>query len=228
MKRIFAALAAAFLSTAANAADLSTKATVRVGYPVGCGYYFGVGTGGSAGAVQGNVAPGTKIVQGNLDALVGYTCPFAGNGFWFVEAQGGISNLNGGTNGLSLNGPAVFIERVGVGSPLNAVFNPFGSSLSMPSLPVLPAGVTQSPGNAYGFVGLVQADMGLTTGAMSGHQWVLAGMVGIGMLTRWSNNVVVDTWAGYQPRSTSTCLSGVGALCAKLGDMVRVGVAFKY
>jgi hypothetical protein len=232
MKKLLVAALALF-STTAFAADLSgvkaiNKAlTAQVGYPTNCGYFYGLGTGGNAGSVNG-AAVGTQIVQGDLDVLVGYTCPFATNAFWFAEGSFGFANLNGNSNGLALSGPLVAIERVGVGSPINTLFNPFNNlSLSMPSLPILPAGTTASPGNGYFFAGLVEQDIGAQIGLASGHQWVVAPMIGLGILTRISNNSVIDTWAGWQMNSNSFCPGG-GTACAKLGNMARVGVSFKY
>lgn len=232
---LIAFVISAFLLPRADAADvLATKAISNAlssrGYPdKHCGVYYGVGTGGNAGAVNG-AAVGTQIVQGDLDAIVGYTCPFADNAFWFAEGSFGFSNLNGSTNGLALSGPLVAIERVGAGSPINNILGslmPANINPSLPSIPLLPAGVTTSPGNGYLFVGLVQQDIGAQIGALSGHQWVVAPMLGAGILTRASNNVMIDTWAGWQMNSNSFCPGG-GSACAKLGNMARVGVSFKY
>jgi opacity protein-like surface antigen len=230
MKKFLIAACAALLSTAAIAADLPVQAINKAlagGYPTRCGYYYGVGTGGSAGAVQGAVV-GTQIVQGEIDALVGYTCPFSGSAFWFVEGSFGMNNVNGSVNGLALSGPVILQQRVGVGSPANALFNPFGSSLSLPSLPALPAGVVASNANPYLFAGIVEQDIAAQLGFDAhSHQWLIAPEVGIGMLTRLSNGVVVDTWAGWQMNSQSFC-PGITGACAKLGNTGRVGVAFKY
>src|SRR5579859_5227337 len=235
VKIMVAALAVSlFLPRGAMASDVSGPAAainkaLTAGYPTTrCGFYYGVGTGGNAGAVNGaNV--GTQIVQGDLDAMVGYTCPIGAAGFWFVEAQGGFANLNGSTNGLALSGPAVFVERFAAGSPINSIMaNPFTSlNASMPSIPLLPTGITTSPGNGYFFGGIVEQDIGAQIGTMSGHQWVVAPIVGLGLLTRASNNVMIDTWAGWQMNSNSFCPGG-GTACAKLGNMARVGVSFKY
>jgi hypothetical protein len=229
MKGLLSLAISLALGSAAFAADLPVKAVpLPSGYPVGCGYYFGAGTAGSAGAVNG-AAVGTQIVQGELDAVIGYTCPFATNAFWFAEASAGINNLNGSVNGLALSGPAVLRERVGVGSPISSVFNPFGTSLSVPSLPLLPNGVTANPlAQPYAFVGLEEQDMTPQLGnGHSGQVWVLSAMVGVGLLTRLSNNVVVDTWAGYEPRSQTFC-PGNGIACASLGNRGVAGVTFKY
>jgi hypothetical protein len=218
-------------ATSAVAADLPLKAASYTGYPTRCGYYFGVGTGGNAGAVNGaGAVVGEQIVQGDIDAMVGYTCPFAGNAFWFVEASGGISGLNGSTNGLALSGPGIFVERAAFGSPINTLLSsiiPASATPSLPSIPLLPAGITTSPSNGYLFAGMVEQDIGAQIGALSGHQWVIAPLIGLGLLTRASNNVMIDTWAGWQLNSNSFCPGG-GTACAKLGNMARVGVSLKY
>jgi hypothetical protein len=232
-KSIFFGITSALLAiTPSIAGDLATKAPplLAAGYPTAkCGFYYGIGTGGNAGAVNG-AAVGTQIVQGDLDALIGYTCPFAQAAFWFMEGSFGFANLNGNTNGFALSGPLVAIERVGVGSPLNGMlgsFIPGSNNLALPSLPLLPANLTTSPGNGYLFAGLVEQDIGAQIAALSGHQWVIAPMLGAGLLTRVSNGSVIDTWAGWQMNSNSFCPGG-GSACGRLGNMARVGVSIKY
>jgi hypothetical protein len=225
-------LALGLLSSAANAADLAGLGAINKaltsGYPTRCGFYYGVGTGGNAGAVSGGPV-GTQIVQGDLDAILGYTCPFAGNAFGFVEVQGGFSNLNGGTNGLALSGPGVFIERVGVGSPIQQYLSGILPNLNLPAVPALPSTPGATPGApaSYGFAGLVEQDFGAQIGNNpSAHNWVVAPIIGIGLLTRYSNNMVVDTWAGWQMNATnSICF---GSNCVKPGNMARIGVSLKY
>lgn len=228
MKRLLVSIALLLGGIPAYAADQALPAINKAlvsGYPVKCGVYYGIGTQGSAGAVDGAVV-GTQIVQGQLDGIIGYTCPFATNAFWFIEGSAGVNNINGSVNGLALSGPLVFTQRFGVGSPANALFNPFGTSLSMPSLPILPAGVVSSTANPYLFAGIVEQDVATQVGFDSHtHVWVIAPMIGTGMLTRLSNGVVVDTWAGWQMNSQSFCPDN---RCGKLGNAGRVGVSFKY
>lgn len=101
---------------ASNAADLPGALPVKAaaaGYPVGCGAYFGINTLGSTASVQG--APvGQQMVQGDVGGTLGYTCPFAGKGYWFAEGMVDWANLNGSQNGLALTGPVHLAQRVGV------------------------------------------------------------------------------------------------------------------
>lgn len=227
MKRLIIAAALAALAFPAFAADMPVKYAAAKGYPLArCGIYFGLGTGGSAGAVDGAVV-GTQIVQGQLDALVGYTCPFRADGFWFVEGSVGMNNVNGSVNGLAISGPLVLMQRVGLGTPINHLFNPFAGNISLPSLPPLPNGVTAGPANGYFFAGLVEQDISAQVGTGHTKQWLIAPMVGVGLLTRLSDGVVIDTWGGWQMNSQSFCPGG-GTGCAKLGNTGRVGVSFKY
>lgn len=226
----------ASLMSAAAAADLPVKTfgeskkaqLFGSAYPTTkCGFYYGLGTGGSALAVDGAVV-GDRVVQGELDALVGYTCPFGADAFWFAEGSIGFNNVNGSVNGLALSGPLILIQRAGAGSPINKWFNPFGNSLALPSLPALPSGVTAGPANAYFFAGLVEQDISAQIlNDEHTKQWLIAPMIGVGLLSRFSDGVVVDTWAGWQMNSQSFCPGG-GDRCAKLGNGGRVGVSFKY
>ena len=93
-------------STVVHAADVANKANpFSSPYDLTkAGAYFGAGIGGSESTVNGtNVIPGTQIVQGSIFGTVGYGAPInaATGSFWFAEAQFGIQNLNGNTNGLS-------------------------------------------------------------------------------------------------------------------------------
>lgn len=231
--KLLALITAVAFTPLAHAGDISgpsaiTKA-LTAGYPTKCGGYYGIGTGGNAGAVTGG-AVGSQIVQGDLDIMVGYTCPFAGNAFWFAEVQGGFSNLNGSSNGLALSGPGVFIERVGIGSPIQQYLSAILPNMNLPALPSLPAtpGATPltSPAS-YAFAGLVEQDFQAQVGLnSSGHDWVVAPIIGVGLLTRYSNNMVIDTWAGWQMNATNSICFGGG--CVKPGNMARVGLSLKY
>ena len=218
------ALSLFLLVTPALAADLPVKSPKNLfgsAYPTTQGgMYYGIGTGGSAAPVNGNVV-GEEIVGGEIDAILGYTCPIGAQGFWFAEGSIGVNNLHGGINTFATSGPLVMIERVGAGSPLNALINPFGNTLSMPSLPVLPNGVTASPALPYLFAGSVQQQLDVA----NSKQWLIAPLLGAGMIYRLSNGSVADVWAGWQLNSQGICTI-VG--CARTGNGGRMGIAFKF
>lgn len=217
------AAAAIALAQPVCAADLPTFPTKAFGnaFPTTkCGMYYGLGMGGSASAVTG-AAVGTQMIGGELDAILGYTCPIGAAGFWFVEGQIGINNLNGSVNGFALDGPLVMIQRAGAGSPINALINPFGNSLAVPSLPVLPTGITAGPALPYVFGGVVEQQLNVA----QSKQWLIAPLVGAGFIYRLSNGSVADVWAGWQLNSQSICTIGI---CGHSGNGARVGVAFKF
>src|SRR6185312_5172949 len=128
-KAVGAAVVLAFVALqpgTARAGDLALKAPPKFVNPfsqaytlTACGGYYGINTIGTSGAVQGDVSPGTQVVQGGICATVGRGCPInATNGsFWFAEALFDITNVNGNVNGLSLSGPASFTQRFGAGTP---------------------------------------------------------------------------------------------------------------
>jgi hypothetical protein len=223
MKNIFKLLLAAAgiaLAQPVWAADLPTKAFGNAFPSTKCGMYYGLGTGGSATSVTG-ASVGTQQIGGELDAIVGYTCPLGATGFWFVEGSIGVNNFNGSVNGFAASGPLVLIERAGAGSPLNALINPFGNSLAVPSLPLLPMGVTAGPALPYFFAGMVEQQLDVATS----KQWLIAPLVGAGFIYRLSNGSVADVWAGAQLQSQSICTFGT---CGHSGNGGRVGVAFKF
>jgi opacity protein-like surface antigen len=221
MKKLLLAAVAALLALPALAADLAVKSPFGNAYPTTrCGMYYGIGTGGSASAVTG-AQVGTQIIGAELDAILGYTCPLGTTGFWFVEGSAGANNFNGSVNGFAASGPLVLIQRAGAGSPLNALINPFGNSLAVPSLPLLPNGITAGPALPYFFAGMVEQQLDVATR----KQWLIAPLVGAGFNYRLSNGSVADVWAGWQLNSQSICTVGV---CGHSGNGGRVGIAFKF
>ena len=222
------------LCSPAFAADLPppiiTKAPAVVGYPVGCGMYFGINTLGSTASVEG--APvGQQMVQGDIGGTLGYTCPFAGNGFWFVEGMADWANLNGSQNGLALTGPVHLAQRVAVSpGPLLDMLPsllPIGLP-AVPSLPILPKGVTSSPGAMYLHLQVDEQDYSASLGLATGREWLVSYGAGVGMLYRLSNGVVADTWVTAKTETQQLCLGPVAAGCPKLGTGVEVGFALKY
>jgi hypothetical protein len=235
-------LLAATVSTA-RAGDLPAPATASAitnpfAQPytlTACGAYFGVNSIGSNSSVSGaTVQPGTQVVQGGIGGQVGYGCPInaATGSFWFAEVMADVTNLNGATNGLAMNGPAEFTERFGAGTPLNSVLSmvvPQGSSVAVPNLPTLPNGVTASPGDPYAFVALHEKDISLSNGLSQNREWLLSWGVGLGVRYRLSNALVADVFAEYTADTQSICVGPIGnAGCVKPGQGAMVGLAFDY
>lgn len=234
MKKLLLATAAALAALPALAADLpapvyATKAPV--GYPTGCGAYFGINTLGSTASVQG--APvGQQMVQGDIGGTLGYTCPFAGNGYWFVEGMVDWANLNGSQNGLALTGPVHLSQRVAVSpGPLLDMLPSLFPTLKLPavpSLPILPPGVTSAPGAMYLHAQVDEQDYSASLGLATAREWLVSYGAGVGMLYRLSNGVVADTWITVKTETQSLCLGPVAAGCPKLGTGAEVGFALKY
>lgn len=224
----------------AQAADVAAKSTKTVNPFAGpyttavCGGYYGLNSVGLTSSVT-TASVGTQTVQGAVGVTVGYGCPInaADGSFWFVEGMFDVANLNGSTNGLSLSGPAVFTQRVGVGTPLNnmlAMIPGLGGSSTpaVPALPALPNGVTSGPGAPYLFAAIHEQDISAQIGLSQNQQWMISGGLGIGVLYRLSNGVVADTFAEYKVQSNSICVGPANTQCAALGSGVMAGFELKY
>lgn len=216
---------------AADTFPVKAKFDPLAPYPSqGCGMYYGLLAQGGASPIKDGPTGGT-ILSGTVGGTVGWTCNFASRStFWFAEVIGGFQNLNGASNGLSLSGPLHFEQRLGIGGPINDLLSllPNLNFPAVPVIPTLPNGITAGPSKGYVFVGLMQDDISAQYGAVSNRQWLVAPEVGIGMLTRLSNNVVVDTWvAAVLQQSQGVCLGGTFG-CPGLSNGFRTGVALKY
>jgi hypothetical protein len=221
------------LPSAALAADPAVKPakpSLLSGYVAGqCGMYFGVNSMGSAGTISGG-PPGASIIQGDVGLTLGYGCPFGqlpGN-FWFVEGNFDWAGLNGSQNGLALTGPLHFEQRAGVGSPLSSMLNMFPSltnGLSVPALPVLPAGVSAGPSYPFIFVSLHEQDISASFGLAQNREWLISPGIGIGLESRLSNSVVADTTCQWVMQSSGLT---VGPNSVKLGNAVECGLTLKY
>lgn len=225
-----AALFAAPVPVFAADVNPAKKATLLAPIPAtGCGFYVGINTMGGAGAVAGSPVPGAQIVQGEIGVDGGYTCASATNStFWFVEGMVDATNLNGGANGFNMSGPVDFFQRGGWGTPISTMLSLFPplNTLSTPSLPALPNGVTAGPGAAYLYAGLHETDISAQYLESSGRLWVVAPEIGVGMRYRLSNAVMADVWTGWESRSNGVCIGAGG--CPGIGNMWRVGFKLDY
>lgn len=238
MKRILYALAGALLATSATAADLpmATKAPPVVGYPLASGMYYGVAVIGDANSISGTNVPGATQLQGGGGLVVGYTWPISGS-FAFVEASGYVQNINGaGLGGFSLSGPVKFQETVGFGADgilqTIAGFAPFGNlSIAMPSLPILPQGVTVAAQHMYFHVTAEQADVTAqfvepTIGSFSNREWLFRLGGGVGIINRLSNNTALDLRLTAFADTAELCVGPFG--CPKQSFGLEQTIAVKW
>jgi hypothetical protein len=227
---VSAALAFCSGCDTACAADVAAKAPQAVapfanGY-TGAGPYFGIYTDGAVGAING--APvGTTVTQAEVGGLLGYSWTLGPNAYAFAEAMFGWTNLNGSTQGFSLTGPIDLEQRVALGTPLNSLLSLFPNLglPSVPTLPILPAGVTSGPQHPYLFVAAHEQDVSALFNKGTAEAWLFAPAIGIGAISTTSNGIGLDVWAEAQLDSNAVCIR---AVCSNLGTVFRVGLAAKY
>jgi hypothetical protein len=142
-----------------------------------------------------------------------------------------FANLNGTQNGLALTGPVHLAQRVAVspGPLLDMLPSMLPINLpAVPSIPILPAGVTSAPGAMYLHAQVDEQDYGASLGLAANREWLVSYGMGVGMLYRLSNGVVADTWVTVKTATQSMCLGPIPAGCPKLGTGAEVGFALKY
>lgn len=221
MRKLLAALVAMVCAAPAIAADMPVKAApAPSGYPyTNCGVYFGIDTQVVAGSAS----------QGEVGALVGYSCPLGVGAFWFVEGDFNFANLNSTANGINLDGPASFTQRVAIGTPISNLLGLLpGMGLQVPTLPVLPVGVSVTSAHPYLFGAIHEQDIGASVGAASFREWQFSPGIGVGMLNQLSNGVALDVYAEAQFMDKSFCAPAIGAGCNTIGTLYRAGLALKY
>lgn len=229
MRKFLIAAAMLCLPFAAQA-QVVTKAPPVPGYPSKCGLFYGINAEGSAAQVSG-VTSGTYAVGGDIGGVVGYACQVGGIP-WFAEFLADFQNLNAGTNGFSLSGPAHLGQRVGIELPY-LQFLPSSFIGAIP-VPVLPVGVTPNgPTQSYVFAAIYEDDISTQFGLATGHAWMVYGVFGPGVLipVKLTNNwnAVIDAYAGVQITSSDICLGApVGKVCPALGTGFRTGVSMKF
>lgn len=231
---VLATLLAVIFFPAAYAADLPVKAQSRwLAYPPGCGLYYGGVASGAAGGGTTDSISGTQVLAGDIGVVLGYTCPIGTTSFWFVESIASVSKVNGADNaaGFSLAGAASFEQRVAIGAPwavvqqLTAALPSLGG-VAVPSVSVLPSGISAGPVNPYVFVGVNERDVSANLGLQTGRAWLVSAEIGFGTLTRLSNGMVIDGWVKYQPASTRVGI-GLTGQSFRTGDFVGIGMALK-
>jgi hypothetical protein len=208
-------LTALLASSAASAADL--KAPAPSGYPyTSCGVYFGIDT----AAISGSTS------QGEIGGVVGYSCPLGAQAFWFVEGMFNYTNLSTTNNGLALTGPVSLEQRIALGSPLSNLLGLFPSlNLQVPTLPLLPTGVTVTTAHPYMFGAFHEQDISASVGLSSNKAWEFSPGFGVGVINQLSNGVALDVFTEAQFQTQAYC---VGVQCTTKSTLLRVGMALKY
>lgn len=232
MRKLPIVIALLCFGTGAWGADIATKGPVdpfAAGYPVKCGMYYGINTEGYAAPVSG--ASGAAL-GGAIGGTLGYTCASSPSTFWFVEGLVDFQTFAGIQNGVGLGGPLHLEQRAAFGGPIANMLNIFPNLNlpAVPSLPALPSGVTAGSPNGYIFVGVSEDDISANFGAAAARDWAVSPEAGVGILSRLSNNVVIDVWAGVALQSNEFCMSvgGSTVACPKMATGVRTGLSLKY
>jgi hypothetical protein len=233
MKKVLLTLAVLLAPIAAQA-QIVTKAppVVTPGYSGGNGFYFGAGMEGSGTSIANAPTPGTTAIGGDIEAVVGYGFTLS-NIPMFVDAAIGFQNLNGGSAGFALSGPAHAMERFGIQAPIAQLLPIIGINPQQISIPVLPPGVTVNGATqSYWFGGLTEDDVSASVGVATAHEWLVSAITGPGLLVpvkvaNW--NAVIDVWAGLTLTSSGLCVgTGLASACPQLGTGARAGVRFLF
>lgn len=238
MKFILALLATTSLAQAADQA-LPTKAPkLSLAYPLSSGLYFGLGTMGGGGSVNGTV-PGVNsnsLISNQIGVagILGYTWN-APNSQYFAAVEGwfGWQNFNGSAPGFSLTGPATFTQRVMVGAPLNDIAALFPTlNLTVPPFPTLPGGQAASNIKPYIFASATEDDITLDiAGVGSNKDWRVSPGLGVGMLGQLTSGSVVDVFAITKFPQKGVCLGTglpAGQACGSQGTTYLAGLALKW
>lgn len=242
MKRLFL-LSAALIALAGPsfAADMPIKAKALAApanpfqYPVGNGFYFGVGTIGGGGAAHVN-APGINSAalvtnQIGVAGIAGYVWNVPNSAmFTAVEGWFGWQNVNGSTPGFSFSGPGMFKQRVLVGAPVEDITAFFPSlTIAPPPFPVLPPGQAITTTKAYlGFV-LDEDDISANFMEASNHVWQVSPGITVGALALLTKGTALDAFAEVKFADRAICVgSTMGLGCGRVGTTYLAGLALKW
>lgn len=231
------ALLAAVLMTGtgpAIAADLPAKkvaATSPFQYPVGSGWYVGIGSEGGGGSAN-VTAPGinsASLMTTSIDVhgLVGYVWAVPNTSmFADVEVRGGWTNFNGETAGFSFSGPAAFEQRFAVGAPTDQILamfgNLFGGLTPPPFTP--PAGQAITWTKGYIGVTLDERDISLNYALTSNKVWAIAPGLTIGAKNLLSGGTLIDVYAKVRFDDKGMCVGAPVTGCGSVGTTFLAGV----
>lgn len=177
-------IAATLFAAPAFAADLPVKAPAsslfNSTYPYqSSGIFFGAYTAGTGGSVSANVpgvgAASLTTTTAAVGGTVGYAWGQRGSPVSYtIEADFGVTNFNGNAQGLSLQGPLEFEQRITVFTPfsnltnlLPNIPNIFGT---VPPFPPLQPGVTASNLQIGFAAGIKEKDISTSFAGLSANK----------------------------------------------------------
>jgi hypothetical protein len=242
MRKLFGILGglALLTSTAAMAADqnppvFKAPSVISNGYPYGSsGLFFGAYTEGGGGSVNGSV-PGVSSAsltdtQAGLGLTLGYGWGTKGSPFGFtLEGDAGWRNINGSTQGFSVNGPLHFEQRGIAWTPASNILAniPFFQTLANQIPPfITPPSGTATSNLQFGLgAGLDEDDISTAfPGLASNKEWRLSPMVGLFSMEQVSNGTALRSWAKVDFPQQSVCTGPVGkTACGGLETQFSVG-----
>jgi hypothetical protein len=197
-------------------------------------FYMGFNFGGAAGTVDAVTPTGAgKFTQANgqMGVTLGYGWKLANNAFVAIEGDFDALGQSGNAlNGLSLNGPMAFDQRLVYGGgafdtvmqTLQGIFN-FGA---VPGFPQPPVGQSAINTKMYGFVGIFEADRSANFGLAANKVWEIGPEVGMGIRTQYSSGMATDVSTFALLHDKSQCVGSIqGPACEKMN--AEMGVRFR-
>jgi hypothetical protein len=224
MKKLLLAFAL-LLPGSAWAADLPlpTKAPAVAApiYPYStAGIYGGITTFMSDQTVNvGSPIPGTSgslsATGGSVGIVGGYSMPINhGAEFAALQFSGAWQNLDGSASAGLLNFKGPFRGEVlaKVGMPWSQITTYFPTLTnlfgSLPTLPLIPAGLTTTTAHAYVGGGVAFEDISASVMQQTGTEWSISGVARLGTLWQLTSGAAVDTWIEYEGTGKSLSVSG--------------------
>lgn len=237
---VTACFAMAFMLAHAHAADVAVPAK-PFQYPLGTGWYVGIGTEGGAGsasisptiATQAGLNPSSITTTTiGVHALVGHVWSVPNTSmFAALEARAGWQNFNGSAPGFSFSGPLAFEQRFEFGAPISQIMAFFPSLLgSVTPPPFTPPG-GQTIIWSKGYVGFTidERDVSLNFAAADNKVWAVAPGIAVGLKDLLSGGAMADVYAKVRFDSKGYCVGSplVGG-CGSMGTSFLAGLTLDW
>lgn len=234
--RILAFVSAAF-ATAAVAADLPVKASpwFSQAYPYqSSGIFFGVyteGGGGSVTATVPGVAPASlSTTSAGIGGTVGWAWGQKGTPVSYtVEGDFGVTNFNGNSTGLSLQGPLSFEQRVTIFTPMNNLMNLLPNLPNvlgtLPPFPAIAPGVAASNLQMGFAVGVKEKDISAAfLGVQADKIWRVEPVIRLVAMEQLSNGTALRAYVETAFPDKGKVFGPVPGSSVVLGTEVTAGV----